>query len=121
VIEPLARLLADLRLADGDPSLGPILRGPSGKPLNLDNLARRVLSPLLKEAKIEWHGWYSLRRGVATTLASLTGNLMASKGLLRHASTKTTERFYVEDVPKDTLEGMNRLAVLFSDCSTMKQ
>jgi integrase len=45
VIEPLARLLADLRQADGDPSCGPILRGPSGKPLNLDNLARRV-SPL---------------------------------------------------------------------------
>jgi hypothetical protein len=80
-----------------------------------------VLSPLLKAANIPWHGWYSLRRGVATTLVSLTGNLMASKGLLRHASTKTTERFYVEDVPKDTLEGMNRLAALFSDCSTTKQ
>jgi integrase len=121
VIEPLALLLAELRSADGDPSFGPILRGPSGKSLNLDNLVRRVLSPLLKAANIPWHGWYSLRRGVATTLVSLTGNLMASKGLLRHASTKTTERFYVEDVPKNTLEGMNRLAALFSDCSTTKQ
>jgi hypothetical protein len=37
------------------------------------------------------------------------------------ASTKTTEQFYVDDVPKDTLEGMNRLAALFSDCSTTKQ
>jgi integrase len=121
VIEPLSQLLNDMRQADGDPSCGPILRGPSGKPLNLDNLARRVLSPLLKAANIPWHGWYSLRRGIATTLASLTGNLMASKGLLRHTSTKTTERFYVEDVPKDTLEGMNRFAALFSECSTMKQ
>jgi len=68
VIEPLAEILADLREADGNPAAGPILRGPSGKPLNLDNLGKRVLIPLLKAKKVEWHGWYSLRRGVATTI-----------------------------------------------------
>jgi hypothetical protein len=61
---------------------GPILRGPSGKPLDLDNLS--------KAAGLEWHGWYSLRRGVATTLAGLTRNGMASKGLLRHPNLATT-------------------------------
>ena len=34
----------------------------------------------------KWRGWYSLRRGVATTLAGLTRDGMASKGLLRHAN-----------------------------------
>jgi hypothetical protein len=77
--QPLARL-------GGDPASGPILRGPSGKPLNLENLSERVVSPLLKTVGREWHGWYSLRRGVATTLAGLTRDGMASKGAASHKS-----------------------------------
>jgi integrase len=121
VIEPLQRILTELRAADGNPTTGPVLRGPSGKPLNLDNLSKRVLSPLLKSAKIEWHGWYSLRRGVATTLASTSRDPMASKGLLRHSSLATTQKHYIKDVPENTLSAMNRLEQLFSECSTMKQ
>jgi site-specific recombinase XerC len=121
VIEPLTSILADLRQADANPSGGPILRGPSGKPLNLDNLSKRVLTPLIKTAKIEWHGWYSLRRGVATTLASLSHDPLASKGLLRHSSLATTQKHYIKDVPENTLAAMNRLEVLFNACSTTKQ
>ena len=63
VIGSLASILADVRKADGNPSTGPILRGSSGKPLNLENLSKRVVAPLLKAKELEWHGWYSLRRG----------------------------------------------------------
>jgi integrase len=121
VIEPLRKVLAELWVADGKPTSGPILRGPSGKPLNLDNLSKRVLSPLLKAAKIEWHGWYSLRRGIATTLTSTSRDPLASKGLLRHSSLATTQRHYIKDVPENTLSAMNRLEQLFSECSTPKQ
>lgn len=122
VIEPLTGILADLREADGKPTTGPILRGPSGKPLNLDNLSKRVLSLILKAAKIEWHGWYSLRRGVSTTLTTLSRDEgMASKGLLRHSSLSTTQRHYIKDVPENTLSAMNQLASMFNDCSTVKQ
>jgi integrase len=119
VIEPLTGILADLREAEGNPLSGPILRGPSGKPLNLENLRTRVLGPILEAAKLEWHGWYSLRRGVSTTLTSLSHDEgMASKGLLRHSSLSTTQRHYIKDVPENTLQAMNRLATLFNDCST---
>lgn len=118
VIEPLAGILADLREADGNPATGPILRGPSRKPLNLDNLRKRVLSPILEAAKIPWHGWYALRRGVATTLASLSHDALASKGLLRHSSLATTQAHYIKDVPENTLAAMQILETLFSDCST---
>src|SRR5215472_13692805 len=47
VIEPLRSILAELREADGNPGSGPILRGPSGCPLDLDNLAERVVKPVL--------------------------------------------------------------------------
>ena len=97
---------------------GPILRGPSGKFLNLDNLSKRVVLPLLKTVGREWHGWYSLRRGVATTLAGLTPDGMASKGLLRHTNLATTTRHYVKDVPDNSLSAMNQLESLFNKFST---
>ena len=118
VIETLADILRQLRKADGNPSSGPILKGPSGKPINLDNLSKRVVSLLLKAAGLNWHGWYSLRRGVATTLAGLTRDGMASKGLLRHTNLATTTRHYVKDVPENTLNAMTLLETLFNQCAT---
>ncbi len=120
VIEPLVGLLAELREMDGNPSSGPILRGPSGKALNLENLSKRVVAPLLKAKEIKWHGWYSLRRGVATTIKSMSKDSLAAKGLLRHSSVTTTERHYIKDVPENTLRAMNQLEKLFNDCSTVK-
>jgi len=122
IIEPLRLMLAELRESDGKPTSGPILRGPTGAPLNLDNLARRVIRPLLEAAKIEWHGWYACRRGVATTLTSLQrDSCQSSKGLLRHTSLATTQRHYIKDVPENTLQAMIQLEALFSQCSTTKQ
>ncbi|MGA7622337.1 MAG: hypothetical protein WB630_14030 [Candidatus Acidiferrales bacterium] len=114
IIPLLADILADLRQADGNPADGPILRGPSGKPLWLDNVSQRVIIPLLRgcavcgrpeydhksghafkldESLPTWHGFYSLRRGVATTLAGLTKDGMASKGLPRHTNIATRMRY----------------------------
>jgi integrase len=118
VIESLRMLLEEARTADGNPSTGTILRGPSGKPMNLDNLSKRVVAPALAEAKMEWHGWYSLRLGIATTLAGLTRDGMASKGLLRHTNLATTTRHYIQDVPENTLSAMNLLEKLCNDCAT---
>jgi hypothetical protein len=115
VVETLADILGKLREVES----GPILRGPSGKPLNLDNLSKRLISPLLKAAGLEWRGWYSLRRGVSTTLAGLTRDAMASKGSRRpHTNLATTTRHYVKDVPENTLSAMNQLEGLFNKCST---
>jgi integrase len=134
IIEPLAGILAELRETDGNPSVGPILRGPSGKPLDLHNLANRVVIPSLrccavcqepesKHAEIahefqqdtslpRWHGWYALRRGVATVVAALSKDSHAAKGLLRHSSVHTTERHYIKDVPETTLRAMEQLEEL---------
>ena len=139
VIDTLADILAELRQADGNPTDGPILRGPSKKPLLLDNLSKRVVIPALRRCAVcdkreaghqaehdfkldeslpAWHGWYSLRRGVSTTLAGLTKDAMASKGLLRHTNLATTTRHYVKDVPENTQNAMNLLEALFNECST---
>jgi integrase len=64
---------------------------------------------------------YSLRRRVATTLASMSRDQLASKGLLRHRSLATTQRHYIKVVPENTFSAMNQVEKLFNECSTMKQ
>jgi integrase len=140
VIEPLRSILTALREAGGNPISGPILAGPSGKPLDLHNLANRVVIPSLKRCLIclrpefehkaedghdfeldtslpKWHGWYSLRRGVATSVAGLSDSL-AAKGLLRHSTVSTTERYYIKDVPESTLKAMKLLETLCNPRAT---
>lgn len=50
----------------------------------------------------KWHGFYSLRREIATQLTAITRDPMALKGLLRHSSVNTTLAHYIEDVPEAT-------------------
>lgn len=126
VIEPLRELLVQLRKEEGNFVNGPILRGIKGKPLNLDMLARRVIRPALLNREnyhdpkannwkpIEWKGFYSLRRGIATHLTAITRDPMAAKGLLRHSSVNTTLAHYIKDVPEVTANGMAQVEQLFS-------
>jgi hypothetical protein len=139
LIPVLAEILSELRQADGNPTDGPILRGPSGKPLLLDNVSQRVIVPLLRgcavcgkpesghkaahafkldESLPAWHGFYSLRRGVTTTLASLTKMARRRKGLLRHTNIATTMRYYVKDGPANTQAGMDLLENLCNQSAT---
>ena len=137
VIEPLASILVELRQKDGNPLSGPILRGAKGKPLDLHNLASRVVRPTLRrcafcdesesdhnrgdhefrlnEALPKWHGWYALRRGVATAVTALSKDSLAAKGLLRHSSISTTQRHYIKDVPETTLHAMKLLETLCNE------
>ena len=118
VIEPLHSILAELWETDLNPASGPILRGPSGKPLNLDNLVRREIRPALRAARMEWHSWYSLRRGIATMVNSVEKDPMAAKGLLRHASVITTQKHYIKEVPEVTLNAMKKVEALCNHRAT---
>ena len=98
---------------------GLILRGPSGKPLDLDNLARRVPIPALagdgcEGSKIERHGWYSFRRGIATLTTSVANDPLAANGLLRHENVATTMNHYIKDVPEATERAMQLVEQLCS-------
>ncbi|HEX2711626.1 MAG TPA: hypothetical protein VHM88_05305 [Candidatus Acidoferrales bacterium] len=108
VCEPLAAILNE-----GRRSKGFILAGPSGKPANLNNLARRVVLPELRKAGIPWYGWYALRRGIAT-LATAVESPLAAKGLLRHSNLATTEKHYVKDSPVETQRAVEKIQALFS-------
>jgi integrase len=86
VKDELREILLDLWKTQGSPIGGYILAGRKDHPVILDNLAKRVVRPALEEAKIEWHGWYSLRRFLGTavrmnadgeTMAKALGNSKA--------------------------------------------
>jgi len=116
IVEPLRGILIELRRIDGSPASGPILRGKRGRPLNLDNLNRRVIAPTLKGAGIPWHGFRPNRTGVSTIATALAkDNGLAAKGLLRHSQLATTERNYIQTVPDETLAAMNALERQFAE------
>ncbi len=129
----------ELREADGNSADGPILRGRSDEPLLLDKVSQRVIIPLprgcavcgkpesrhnaahafkLDESLPTWHGFYSLRRGVASTFANLTKDVMASKGRLRHTKIAATMRYYVQDVPSNRQAGIDMLENLCNESAT---
>jgi integrase len=130
VIESLRTILTELRRIDGYPATGPILRGPSGVALNLDNLAKRQLVPALSNPKnypqpdnpdlLKWNGWYSLRRGIATLASSVERDPMAAKGLLRHSSVNTTLAHYIKDIPEVTQRAMEKVEALLADSSKVR-
>jgi integrase len=137
VIASLRVLLDELREAEGSPKEGPILRGRSGRPLDLNTLAKREIIPTLRRCLIclqpndarhkdyghdfkldkslpEWHGWYAFRRGIATEITAATKDVLAAKGLLRHTSVSTTMAHYIKDVPEATRRGMEQIEALCS-------
>ena len=116
VIAPLRAILMELRAVDGNPLSGPILRGTRGKPLNLDNLSRRVIKPALDAAGIAWHGFRANRTGISTIATALAkDNGLAAKGLLRHSTLATTDRNYIQTVPAETQVAMNELERQFAE------
>ncbi|MBZ5572610.1 MAG: hypothetical protein LAO09_12120 [Acidobacteriia bacterium] len=103
VVAPLRELLSQLREEQGNPTEGYILRGDNGGPLNLDFLARAVIRPTLKARKIEWHSWYSLRRGLATVATDAIRDPQGAAGMLRHKTIDVTAQKYI-GIPKETTQ-----------------
>jgi integrase len=125
---PVAETLAEL-LAETQREMGLILVSPLGKPIDLHNLAFRVVRPTLAHCAIckkvkhapnehefrpiaEWLGWYALRRGCAT-LATAVDSQLAAKSLLRHSNVATTQQFYIKSIPADAIRAVEKMDALF--------
>ncbi len=135
IIKPLADALRAYAEREGKPANGPIFRASNGKPLNLDNIARRVIIPALqvrsvcRQAKADhkadghafeldqtlpkWHGWHSFRRGLATNLNRLGVDDKTIQAILRHSNIATTMNIYVKSVSESQVEAMQRLENAF--------
>ncbi len=108
VIPILAEHLEDHR--NGFPSNGFIFTGAKmGRPLDLHNLASRIIRPTLAAKKIPWCGWHGFRRGLATNLHTLGVADTDVQRILRHANVKVTQESYIKVEPSVKKQAMDKL------------
>lgn len=110
---------------------GPIFANTEGKPLNMNNLLKRVILPGLnccescrkseadhgkadhefkRDSGIpEWHGWHAARRGLGSNLYRLGVPDMVIQRILRHANVSTTATYYIKTAADDVRKAMAKL------------
>jgi hypothetical protein len=122
--------------AANDPESVVHLASPSGRPIDLHNLAARVIVPALERCVVchepdsehsktdhefnrdqslpECKGFYALRRGIGTALASVD-TALAAKSHLRHANLSTTIAHYIKSVDALAIRAVDKISVLFDN------
>ena len=105
IIEPLRVLLDAVR-----PEYGFMFVGYRGAALDLENLADRVMKPVLGAHGLKWTGWHGYRRGLATNLKQMGVDDLVIQAILRHQDVRTTQRFYIKTVPEQVTAAMQEFA-----------
>lgn len=108
-VEIIPRLSSMLQAHRNGRTSGYVFASRSGQPLDLDNLARRSIVPVLAVNQIKWLGWHAFRRGLATNLHRLGINDKTIQNILRHSSLATTQAIYIKVVGDDVRSAMQRL------------
>lgn len=109
----------------------PIFQSGIGTPMNLANLAKRVIIPAIekcgvcRKAKDEhkpeghlfeldktlsWHGWHAFRRGLATTLHQLKIPDKEIQGILRHSNIAVTQHSYIKSIAESQVNALDLVA-----------
>ena len=130
VVKELAEALEAHRERMGKLAVGPIFQAGNGKPLNLDNLARRTITPAIEKCVVcrksesdhkpeghmfqldktlQWHGWHAFRRGLATNLHTLRVDDKTIQAILRHSNISLTMNVYVKSVAESGVNAMDLL------------
>jgi integrase len=139
IVKQLAEALEEHRFRMGKLAVGPIFQGGTGKPLNLDNLVRRVIVPALSRCSVcrqpedehkaeghlfqrdtslpEWHGWHAFRRGVATNLHALGVDDKSIQSILRHSNIGITQNIYIKSVSESQVNAMDTLSENLDLCN----
>ncbi len=143
VVKQLSDALEAHRLRAGklaQPDL-PIFQAGNGKPLNLDNLARRVIIPALSPCATckkqeeehkpeghvferdkslpEWHGWHAFRRGLATNLHTLRIDDKTIQAILRHSNIGITQNIYIKSVSESQTAAMDAISEKLETCNVL--
>jgi integrase len=141
VVSQLSDALEAHRLGAGilaQPGL-PIFQAGNGQPLNLDNLARRVICPALSRCVVcrepeaehkteghlfkrdaslpEWHAWHAFRRGLATNLHALGVDDKTIQAILRHSNVGLTMNIYVKSLGESQVSAMDALSEKLELCN----
>ena len=138
VVKQLADALEAHRLRTGEllaQANLPIFQAGNGSPLDLHNLANRVIKPALSRCAVcrkseeehkpeghifmrdaslpQWHGWHAFRRGIATNLHELGVPDKEIQGILRHSDVRLTQNIYIKTIDESRVNAMDALAEKF--------
>jgi len=75
-------------------------------PLDLHNLATRVIKPAFKAHGLAWHGFHAFRRGLGTFLHSQGVPDIEIQSILRHESVEITQKSYVKAIAPNIRKAM---------------
>ena len=84
----------------------------TGAPLNLANLARRVIKPALignEGQRLKWKGWHAFRASLATNLYSCGVSPKIIQSILRHSDIGTTLDFYVQTPDNEARAALQKI------------
>jgi integrase len=118
IIGPLRFMLDSIRSEYAE---GWMFRNTIGGPLDLDNLADRVIKPVLKTNGLKWKGWHAYRRGLATNLHELGVPDKVIQAILRHEDVSTTQRSYIKTVPQVVTNAMKQLEARIARAAVVQQ
>lgn len=118
IIQPLRLMLDQIRPQAGS---GWMFGNTIGGALDLDNLAERVIKPVLKANGLKWKGWHAYRRGLATNLHELGVPDKVIQAILRHEDVSTTQRSYIKTVPQVVTDAMNQLEARIARAAVVQQ
>ena len=106
VIPALRKILDDYREKFPPQKSDFVFRGEKmGFALHLDNVSRRVITPILGE---KWAGWHSFRRGLGTRLFYFGTDAKTVQAILRHANVSTTMAHYIIPDPTEAQAAMEK-------------
>jgi len=118
IIQPLRKLFDAIRPEN---AYGFMFGNTIGGTLDLDNLADRVIKPVLKLNGLVWKGWHAYRRGLATNLKRLGVDDMVIQAILRHENVSTTQGSYIKTVRADVTAAMKRLEAKIQCAAVVQQ
>jgi integrase len=99
--EDLADDLRALRRGRAADSRQRVFVTPTGKPLDVDNVRKRVIAPAAGEAGVPWCGWHTFRHTCASRQFAAGENIVAVQELLGHHAASFTLDTYVHLFRKD--------------------
>lgn len=73
-----------------------MIRNASNGPADLQNLAERVIRPVLRAHGLEWHSWHPFRRSVGSRLHEAGVQDLTIQKVLRHENVSATRACYIK-------------------------
>jgi len=93
----------------------------TGGPIDLSNVADRIVKPTLKKAGLKWCGWHAYRRGLASNSKELGIDDLVIQQILRHNDVGPTRKSCIKVRNLKVEDAMRQLGQAFEACTAFVQ